>query len=178
MNLQTLKQWAAVLAVLSTQDRDVLRRATADRLAAEEALRLATDRETLANKNAAASHEANVRAQRWLSSRSTDEAGFEEGPSEEEVHPEEPEPDTPATESAAPKESPQPSVKTIIMAFLAVVGEATYGEIKAEVNKQRPDVNAANCARDLSRMLRRGLLTKPETGRYRLAARESTTQQS
>ncbi|MFD4339044.1 hypothetical protein ACFWPP_17960 [Streptomyces anulatus] len=73
---------------------------------------------------------------------------------------------------ASPRSQPRVSVAAVIQDFLLQV-EATYAEIKDEVGKMRPDVKAENCARDLNRMVKRGILTRPRTGSYRLAVEES-----
>ncbi|MFF9150413.1 hypothetical protein ACF1BN_36780 [Streptomyces sp. NPDC014861] len=176
MNVQTLQQWAAVVALLSVEDEETLREATADLSAVEEALRLAKDRQAVASRNAAASREANASAQRWLSSRPTDGAGFEERHSSAEDRSSGFASDAPEEESEVRSAASRLSVRATILAFLSVVGEATRQEVRAEVSKLRPDVNVANCDRDLSRLLKAGLITRPGSGRYRLVAKESPTQ--
>lgn len=168
MDVKTRRQWAAELAVLAAEDEALHREAAAQRVATEQALEAAIAREALTAKRAAASHSSHIKAQRWLS----EQAGECAGPAE----------DRHDTGSAAPvlvisDPTPQPSVATIIKAFLSTAGEATYAEIKDEVGKTRSDIKAENCARDLHRLVKRGVLVKPRTGMYRLAE-ESDSMQS
>ncbi|BAG16928.1 MULTISPECIES: hypothetical protein [Streptomyces] len=71
------------------------------------------------------------------------------------------------------QENPAPhapsSVAGVILSFLRNQSEATYGEITNQVRRMRPDVVAENCARDLGRLVNRGLLVRPRLGVYRLA---------
>ncbi|MFJ9188225.1 hypothetical protein ACIRQO_34825 [Streptomyces anulatus] len=71
------------------------------------------------------------------------------------------------------QENPVPhapnSVAGVILSYLRNQSEATYGEITIQVRRMRPDVVAENCARDLGRLVNRGLLVRPRLGVYRLA---------
>ncbi|MER8073182.1 hypothetical protein ABTZ59_33495 [Streptomyces sp. NPDC094034] len=65
------------------------------------------------------------------------------------------------------------TVADVIYTFLEERKEATYSEITAQVGKMRPDVRAENCARDLGRLVTRGLLVRPRTGVYRIVEKET-----
>ncbi|CAM5672897.1 hypothetical protein ACFWXA_35045 [Streptomyces atroolivaceus] len=160
MNVTRRKLWATQLARHAAEDRELLRRATAERQAAEEALRSAKEREDLVALMATASGTALSKAEAWLSALDEPLAEGETGVAD------------PVAE-AVPCSQPRVSVAAVIQDFLRMQVEATYAEIKDEVGKMRPDVKAENCARDLNRMVKRGILTRPRTGSYRLAVKES-----
>ncbi|WP_405468100.1 hypothetical protein [Streptomyces anulatus] len=158
MNVTRRRLWATQLARHAAEDRELLRRATAERQAAEEALRSAKEREDLVALMATASGTALSKAEAWLSA-------LDEPLAEGETSV----PD-PVAEACS---QPRASVAAVIQDLLRLQVEATYAEIKDEVGKMRPDVKAENCARDLNRMVKRGILTRPRTGSYRLAVKES-----
>ncbi|MFG2615885.1 hypothetical protein [Streptomyces anulatus] len=158
MNVTRRRLWATQLARHAAEDRELLRRATAERQAAEEALRSAKEREDLVALMATASGTALSKAEAWLSALDEPLAEGETGV-----------PD-PVAEACS---QPRVSVAAVIQDLLRLQVEATYAEIKDEVGKMRPDVKAENCARDLNRMVKRGILTRPRTGSYRLAVKES-----
>ncbi|MFB7346106.1 hypothetical protein ACFCZ6_39305, partial [Streptomyces hydrogenans] len=140
MNVLTLQQWAAVLALLCAQDEEALRQARADLSAAAEAFRLAKEREAVAGRNAAASCEANASAQRWLSSRPADGAGFKEKSSPTEGHSSGFASDTPEPESGARTAPSQLSVRATILAFLSVVPTLLFGLSEPFVGLAHPGV--------------------------------------
>ncbi|MGW1278861.1 hypothetical protein ACWD4V_18160 [Streptomyces tsukubensis] len=162
MNPKRLRLWAAELAQLAVDDAEVLSRATLERQTREDALRLAQQHEELAARKAEASSGALESAQRWMSPRSGDRDTT--GDSREGAQP---------SSDGAKTSTSKVSVAAVIKGYLRVKAEATYAEIKGEVARVRPDVKAQNCARDLNRMVKRGVLTRPRTGSYKLVVKES-----
>lgn len=157
MNPDRLKEWVAELGVLAAEDEARQR---------EAALRL----HLAASELEAAQAHADVVAQMAASSRNAHEKVMEQI---QRTHPGSGDAEAgPLPPQRQPEKVPHASgsVAGVILAFLRDRREASYSEITEQVRQMRPDVVAENCARDLGRMVGRGLLFRPRTGVYRVTA--------
>ncbi len=157
MNTARLKSWEDELKVLAAED------AAQEREAAKRLDEVTRSME-------AAQEDADVAAAKARSSRNALAKVTEQ------IRRSLPDPGEANADLGAPRrqqENPLPhapnSVAGVILSFLRNQSEATYGEITNQVRRMRPDVIAENCARDLGRMVNRGLLVRPRLGVYRLA---------
>ncbi|MER7728909.1 MULTISPECIES: hypothetical protein [unclassified Streptomyces] len=159
MNPERLKAWMAELGVLAAED-EAREREAAQRL------RLA------ASELEAAQAHSDAAVLMARSSRNALEKITEQI---QRAHPDSGKADTNTEQPPSQRQQEKTwhapdSVAGVILAFLRDREEASYSEITEQVRRRRPDVVAENCARDLGRMVGRGLLVRPRTGTYRLVA--------
>ncbi|MEU0102823.1 hypothetical protein ACLCDR_31310 [Streptomyces cavourensis] len=157
MNTARLEGWAEELKVLVAEDSAQESEAAQHLDAAARLMEAAQEDADIAAAKARSSRNALAKVTEQIRRSHPDpgEAGAHPGATERQQ--ENPAPHAPS------------SVAGVILSFLRDQSEATYGEITNQVRRMRPDVVAENCARDLGRLVNRGLLVRPRLGVYRLA---------